>query len=110
MPYFESSTTTEMLISYNCCKKVTGRVQYRFFRRGRGYPTYRTPFGKAPGFHKFTSSNSHSVFQGVSDAMNVVSVADTQMDLFEEPLFDEATSSKTVKSQTVFTRNQHGSN
>ena len=35
--------------------------------------------------------------------MNVVSVADTQTDLFEEPLFDEATSSKTDKSQTVFT-------
>ena len=27
MPYFESSTTTEMLIRYNCCQKVTGRVQ-----------------------------------------------------------------------------------
>ena len=33
MPYFESSTTTEMLISYNCCKKVTGRVQNCFFRQ-----------------------------------------------------------------------------
>ena len=27
VPYFESSTTTEMLIRYNCYKKVTRRVQ-----------------------------------------------------------------------------------
>ena len=24
VPYFESSTTTEMLILYNCCKQVAG--------------------------------------------------------------------------------------
>eukprot|EP00795_Rhopilema_esculentum_P009984 gene9983-18607_t len=50
-----------------------------------------------------TSQSKRERRKGVRDAMNVVSVADTQTDLFEEPLFDEATSSKTDKSQTVFT-------
>ena len=59
MSYFESSTTTEKLVPFNFCKKVTGRVPKLLLLRGKirrtdvgGYRTPRNPvpppFGNAP--------------------------------------------------------------
>lgn len=70
---------------------------------GGGYHTYQTPFGGVPGFHKCSGPNSHSVFQGVRDTIQCGFCCGYTNGTIQEQLFDEATSSKTDKWQTVFT-------